>query len=216
MTEQALRARGILFAVFILPLFLYFLFAFFSTPSFSSVPKQYKISTTGDTTFFSISNLPLVDQEGNVFNLQDFKGKITLLSFMTERDTLITKIVNAHLQFVFENFKEGSNLSVLTINLDSTSLSNYAASRELDQIGWTFAHGDPEEIYAVAKDKIGIEDYQNKDFNLPLTARQIALVDKDGLVRKYYAGTDLAIYKNINEDLRTLLRLEYPEELGRR
>lgn len=216
MTDQAFKARGILFAVFILPLLLYFIFANFSTPQFAAVPKQFKISEAGDTIYYGISSLPLIDQDGNAFDLEDFKGKITLISFMTERDTLITKIVNAHLQLVFENFKEGSNLRVLSMNLDSTSLAEYVVSREIDQAGWTFAHGDPEAVFTLARDKIGIEDYQNKEFNTPMTARAVALVDKKGIVRKYYPGTDLAIYKNVNEDLRTLLRLEYPEELGRR
>ena len=50
----------------------------------------------------------------------------------------------------------------------------------------------------------------------PFTARAIALVDKEGMVRKYYEGTnDFAIEKQLFEDLRALLTLEYKEDFSK-
>jgi protein SCO1/2 len=85
-----------------------------------------------------------------------------------------------------------------------------------DASKWIFARGPIDKVWEIGLGAFSMKEFMDKTRNrIPFTARAIALVDKEGRVRKYYEGTnDFGIEKQLFEDLRALLTLEYKEDFG--
>lgn len=206
----------ILFILFILPISLYFLFRNTTTAQFNKVPRAFTIQDNGDSLFHRLPNFSFTDQDGEVFDQDSMLGSIYIMSFMSVEDTLKTKILNSNLQRIYENIEDGANIRMVSIHTDSTSLSDYVAEMEIDIDAdrWAFVHGKKSEVYAITKDAFQMLEFAYKDSTSePFTAQKIALIDKEGNVRKYYPGTDLGQIRPITDDLRSIIVMEYPEEL---
>lgn len=204
----------ILFILFVLPLTLYFLFRNSTTAQFEPVPRAYTILNNGDSLFHKLPIFSFIDQKGNVFDRERMLGNIYILSFMSLEDTLKTKILNSNLKRIHDNIEEGANIRIVSIHMDSTSLVDYAATMEINPDRWAFVYGRKAEVYRIAKDAFHMPEFASMDSTSPpFTPLTVALIDKEGNVRKYYPGTDLGQIRPITDDLRSLIVMEYPEEL---
>ena len=114
-------------------------------------------------------------------------------------------------------------VKVLTISTspesDSLPVLQYWADKfEGEADKWVFARGPKEAVWKIGLDAFSMKEFRERTRNrVPFTARAIALVDKDGMVRKYYEGTnDYDIEKELFSDLRALLTLEYKEDFSKK
>jgi len=79
---------------------------------------------------------------------------------------------------------------------------------------WAFVHGPRAEVFKLGAEAFRMPEFVGKSLDTkPFTPQSIALIDKEGRIRKYYPGTDLGQVRIITDDLRTLIVMEYPEEL---
>lgn len=219
----------ILIVVVAFPLFLYFFVKYFSIAHFERLPFQYSLATDGDTVFHKMPDFSFTDQLGNPFTKADMAGDVYIVSFFdgTEEEHVTEKLdqynvlLLANLKKVYNNAEDAPMVKLLTISTspDTDSLPVLQFWSEKfggDAERWVFAKGPIDQVWDIGLGAFSMKEFMERTRNrLPFTARAIALVDKEGNVRKYYEGTnDFAIEKQLFEDLRALLTLEYKEDFS--
>ena len=213
----------ILILILVIPLILYFVFREISHPIFNTVPYQHYVSESGDSLTYELNSLSGRYADGTPISLSNHKGKILLIDFFSLKDTLRTTVLHGNLERVYDNIKDAGYIQMLSINTaDSINpeLEAYAEKFATYGDAWQILWMDSTAVRNTGLTQLGIEEFstwyefKEKEGKFPeFTSQTIALVDKEGKVRQYFVATDLGKIKRINEDLRALTVLEYPEEL---
>jgi protein SCO1/2 len=230
MKKNQLQASIAIFVI-ALPVIVYFIFKGFSTAHFNNMPYQYSVSASGDTLIHTLPDFELTDQNGQPFSRKDMLGKVYIVSFfdgmeeehVPDKKDRYNFILMPNLAKVYRNADDAPMVRLLSISTSPETdslpvLQDWANRFEAEAPRWTFASGNRDEVF-----KLGLETFRMKEFmkrmrrEEPFTARAIALVDKEGKVRRYYEGTnDFAIEKQLFEDLRALLTIEYEEDFSKK
>ncbi len=220
----------ILLVVIAFPLFLYFFVKYSSTAHFERLPYQYSLDANGDTIFHELPEFRLQDQNGKNFGKSDMLGDVYLISFfdgaedahVSDKAARFNYLLMPNLKKVYDNAERAPMVKILTISTspetDSLSvLKSWSDRYGGDESKWIFARGPLETVWTLGLNTFSLKEFMDKTRSRgPFTARAIALVDKEGKVRKYYEGTnDFSIEKQLFEDLRALLTLEYKEDFGK-
>ena len=224
MAQKNKQQAATLVAILLVPLVLYFVFREISHPVFNSVPFQYRMEASGDSSLYELENLPAFHVDGKPLSSTDFEDKILLIDFFSLSDTLRTTVLHGNLQRVYDNIRDTDYIRMFSINTGDTinsDLVDYAADFEPYGDTWQVLWMDSTSVRQTALAQLGIQEVRkwydlkarNKEFP-EFTSQTLALLDKEGKVRKYFVATDLGEIKRINEDLRALTVLEYPEELN--
>lgn len=224
MAQKNKQQAATLVAIIVVPLVLYFVFREVSHPIFNSVPFQYRVDTSGDSSLYALEEFPAQHLDGNPVNSAEFKDKILLIDFFSLSDTLRTTVLHGNLQRVYDNIRDTDYIRMLSINTGDTinsDLIDYAEDFESYGDTWQVLWMDTSSVRQTALGQLGIQEVRkwydlrarNKEFP-EFTSQTLALLDKEGKVRQYFVATDLGEIKRINEDLRALTVLEYPEELN--
>lgn len=208
------RTPIVLLILLALPLLLYFLVYSFSDPVFEKFPYAYK----QDSTYYELPAYRFPAYKEGTFDLQELDDKIKLVSFFDQRDGLPTKVLNGHLKRIYDNITDADFIEILSIHFGPDSLlGSYVDSlvqeEEIDIAKWHFVQADSLGANELAE-AIGVSELKLRSQQAPFkpfTVQAVSLVDRDNKVRKYYMGTDLGEVKKINEDLWSLIRMEYPE-----
>lgn len=188
-----------------------------STPVYKEPPKALTIEG-GDTTYHYLPDFTLLNLEGDTLTKQDMLGKVLIVSFFEVEDDSMdrTTVLHGNLKRIYDNidWDEKPNLRFLTINTGDplSAIEAYTAKQEVDPSYWITAYGPGEDIKAFGK-AFRLAEFEHwQPGDAPKTIQWIALVDKEGQVRSYYLGTDLAEERRIQEDYIALIRLIYPED----
>lgn len=198
-----------------LPLFAFLFLKYFSTSVYRKIPYLYEV-VDGDTLIYQIPNFKLNQVDGSQLSDTDLKGNISIISFFDKDYRLGTLVLNGNLDRVYKNVKDADFIKMVSIGLDSASVSLYADSLNVDSDIWTFTTGDTAEVVKLAQ-SIGLKDFEKNLFDSDVSGSNVVVVaDKEGKVRYHFIGTDLADIKTLNEELRALIVLEYPEEIGKK
>lgn len=220
-----------LIVVVAFPLLIYFMVKFGSTAHFERLPHQYSLSATGDTIYHNMPDFAFTDQEGNSFTRSDMAGDVYIVSFfdgmeeihVTEKSDRYNFLLMPNLKKVYDNAKEAPMVKLLSISTSPETdslpvLQFWSEKYGGDSDKWVFAKGSIEDVWNIGLNTFSMKEFMERTRNKgPFTARAIALVDKEGRVRKYYEGTnDFGIEKQLFEDLRALLTLEYKEDFSKR
>ena len=116
------------------------------------------------------------------------------------------------IQIPYEDLDQ--NVQFLSFSIDPkkdnpTRLREYMKSHEITATNWTFMTGDEDATHLLAKEFFnGAERNDDVDGGFGHTP-YFALVDKEGLVRGVYIGTDVDQVSQLAKDLRKLLKHEY-------
>ena len=223
MAQKNKVQAAVLVAILVLPLAFYFVFKAISHPVFDSVPFQYQVSETGDSLIYTLEELPAYYLNGESVEFEDFKDKILLIDFFSLEDTLRTTVLHGNLQRVYNNIRDTDYIRMLSINTGDTispELTEYGEEFTSYGDAWQVLWMDSAAVRRVGFENLGIQEFsrwyslkKNEGVFPEFTSQTIALLDKSGKVRQYFEATDLGVIKRINEDLRALTVLEYPEEL---
>ncbi|MEL6847480.1 MAG: hypothetical protein AAFP92_03135 [Bacteroidota bacterium] len=184
------------------------------------VPYEYDIVENGDTLFHELPVFQLVNLDGDTLGRDDLLPYVTIIDFFSlEKDSLnVRTVLHGNLERTYRNIEWDRQpkppIRFISISTGDSpeALKAYASKREeVDVDNWWILRGSPEEVY-----KLGAYTFQLMDFSRktaqsePFTAQQVALVDREGKVRKYYVGTDLIEERKIQEDLINLFKQDYP------
>lgn len=177
------------------------------------VLSKYKI-VNGDTVYQKIPYFVLLNQDSVPFDSRQLEGKVHVADFMFTSCPGICPVMTSQMQRLQEMTKDFPPFQMLSFTVDPdrdtpSKLKEYAKEHRADLKRWTFLTGPMDSIY-----KVGIEGYylgMQKDSTSPggyLHSGRFVLVDKHGLIRGYYDGTNVNDVNRLRDDLAVLLKEE--------
>src|SRR5919202_143750 len=226
------RKAGILLATLLVPALLY-LFLRFGTQNHYVLPRYLpKIDSTKgepllgkvqlpdgrevtDTLYNHIPPFKLTDQDGKVVDQSIVKNKIYVADFFFTRCGTICPKIASQLTRVQDIFRNNPNIVFLSYSVDPEhdspdKLKAYAQKYEEIPGKWYFLTGDKAEIYDLALHGFylpavdaGVKD--GKPDETFIHSEKLVLVDKEGIVRGFYDGTDKEDVDRLVLETRVLL-----------
>jgi protein SCO1/2 len=188
-------------------------------PFIGNYDVEYSIKNgveVADTVYPKMIPFEFYDQDSvNVTNA-DFKGKVWIADFFFTTCPTICPTMTKNLKWLNEQTKdleEEVQFLSITINPNHDAPSKLLAYKnhyKINAKNWSFLTGD--EVFT---HQLGIEHFQIFAGQDAAAAGGYAhsgaftLVDKEGYVRGVYLGTDMKHVKQLEKDLRKLLKYEY-------
>jgi len=228
----ATRKAGILLATLLVPALLY-MFLRFGTENHYSLPRYLPEidSTTGeprmgkvklangdevvDTIYRHIPAFNLIDQNGKKIDQSVVKNKIYVADFFFTRCGTICPKLSSQLTRVQDIFRDNPDIVFLSHTVDPEydtpeQLKVYAQKYEAIPGKWYFLTGNKAEIYDLALhgyflpaiDKNVRDGKPDETF---IHSQKLVLVDKEGIVRGFYDGTDKKDVDRLVLEIRVLL-----------
>jgi protein SCO1/2 len=188
-------------------------------PFIGNFDIEYKLVDgveVADTVYPKIPFFTFTNQNGKKVKSTDFKGKIWVAEFFfTSCPTICPSMTRnmLSLQQSTRDLKKEIQFMSFTINPDFDQpkvLKRYSKHYGVDEFNWVFLTGDEEETHF-----LGIENFKTfagrdeEEAGGFAHSGAFTLVDKEGYVRGVYLGTDKKQVKQLEEDLRKLLKYEY-------
>ncbi|MEZ0483063.1 SCO family protein [Fibrella aquatica] len=168
-----------------------------------------------DTLFRHVPGFSLIDQNGKVATQEITKGKIHVADFFFTRCGTICPKIQLSLSRVQEIFKERSDVVLLSYSVDPendkpTQLKAYADKMGAKAGVWYFLTGDKAQIYNLAQRGyfLPVVDHgvsYGKPDETFIHSEKLVLVDKEGIIRGFYDGTDKKDVERLIVEIRVLL-----------
>ncbi|MCC5612844.1 SCO family protein [Nostoc sp. CHAB 5834] len=226
------QKAGILLTTLLVPALLYVFLRFFTENHFTLPRFLPKIDSTRgeplmgpvkladgsvvtDTIFNTIPPFSLIDQDGKTVEQSIVENKIYVASFFFTRCGTVCPRISSQLTRVQDIFRDKSSLVFLSHSVDPehdrpAQLKAYAKKYEAIPGKWYFLTGDKAAIYKLAMRgyylpavDAGVKDgAPDETF---IHSEKLVLVDKQGIVRGFYDGTDKADVDRLILEIRVLL-----------
>lgn len=154
----------------------------------------------------------LTNQDGQVVELSDFRGKVVVMNFIYTRCTDVCPKLNYELQDIWQQLQAElrQDLVLIAISFDPYDtpgvLKQYATFYDVP--GWQFLTGTDEQIKKVTSDyHVGYEPKtaganQTQTGSPPVEFihnSSVVLIDREGMVRKTYGGPELPVKDMVRE-----------------
>lgn len=226
------RKAGILLATLLVPALLY-LFLRFGTqnhyvlgrylPKIDSTkgePLMGKVklpdgSVVTDTLYNHIPDFRLIDQDGKSVDQSLVKNKIYVASFFFTRCGTICPRISSQLTRVQDIFINNPNILLLSHTVDPEhdrpeQLKAYAQKYHAIPGRWYFLTGSKTDIYNLAMHGYYLPTVdaglkEGKPDETFIHSEKLVLVDKEGIVRGFYDGTDKVDVDRLVLEIRVLL-----------
>ncbi|MBI2119209.1 MAG: SCO family protein [Elusimicrobia bacterium] len=187
-----------------LALFLFFAYWFWFI---RTVHKPNDLERISSLPSFSMINA----HSGKPMRKADLLGKVWIAGFIFTRCSGPCPIISLNMSRLQKQLPPGIFLVTFTVDPDWDTpevLARYAKNIHADLNQWFFLTGAKKEIYDLLYEgfKLPIlEEPKNKpEFRITHTTK-LALVDKDGMIRGFYDGTDPASLKKVKKDVLKIL-----------
>lgn len=194
---------GILVFILAIPAFLFLLAHLtgenhFDLPKYNPVGLSQTIEGRQDTIYRSIGQFELINQDGLVFSSNDLKGKITIASFIFTNCALECPMITSNMAKVYSVFQNDEQIKLLSLTVDPNTdtpkvLKSYRSRFDVDSNQWEFlTSSDQKKLYDIIQTEFlmraGEEGIgETKNF---IHTEQVVLIDKEGVTRGYFDGTD--------------------------
>ena len=226
------RKAGILLATLLVPALLY-LFLRFGTQNHYVLPRYLpKIDSTKgeplmgkvtlpdgkeitDTIYNHIPSFTLIDQDAKTVNQSIVKDKIYVADFFFTRCSTICPRISSQLTRVQDIFRNNPNIAFLSHTVDPehdrpAQLKAYAQKYEAIPGKWYFLTGSKADIYNLAMHGYYLPTVdaglkEGKPDETFIHSEKLVLVDKEGIVRGFYDGTDKEDVDRLVLEMRVLL-----------
>ena len=156
-----------------------------------------------DTVFQTIPDFTLTDENGQSFSAQTLKGKIYVTSFFFTRCGTICPKITTQLSRVQDAFHLDPEVQLLSISVDPKfdqpeKLATYAKRFDANRGQWHFLTGEKKEIYPLALKGFHVPLADASEYDAAIKnpdetfihSERLILVDKEGIIRGFYDGTD--------------------------
>ena len=167
-----------------------------------------------DTLYRHVPGFALTDQNGNATTQAVLKGKIHVADFFFTRCGTICPKIQSNLSRVQEIFKERTDLALLSYSVDPqydgpAQLKAYADKLNAKPGMWYFLTGDKAQIYTLAQRGyfLPVVDHgvsYGKPDETFIHSEKLVLVDKEGIIRGFYDGTDRKDVERLIAEIRVL------------
>ena len=233
------RKAGILLATLLVPALLY-LFLRFETQNHFVLPRylpridsakgqsligQVKLPdgrVIEDTIYNHIPPFKLIDQDGKTVDQSIVKNKIYVADFFFTRCISICPKISSQLTRVQDIFRNNPDILFVSHTVDPehdrpAQLKKYAQKYEAIPGKWYFLTGSKEAIYDLAMHgyylptvDAGVKE--GKPDETFIHSEKLVLVDKQGIVRGFYDGTDKKDVDRLVLEIRVLLDIYKKEQ----
>jgi protein SCO1/2 len=156
-----------------------------------------------DTVFQSIPSFQLSNEQGRPFSSKQLAGKIYVANFFFTRCGTICPKISSQVSRVTDAFVEDKDIHFISISVDpkydqADKLAAYAKRFEADSTRWNFLTGDKKIIYPLILKgyHVPLADASEYDAAIKnpdetfIHSERLVLVDKSGIIRGFYDGTD--------------------------
>jgi len=175
------------------------------------VLSKFKI-VNGDTVYQQIPSFHFINQDSMPYGSDKLKNKVHVADFFFTSCPGICPVMTSQMQRLQEMTKDYPPFQIVSFTVDPerdtpSKLKKYALSHRADLSRWVFLTAPMDSIY-----KVGIKGYylgMQKDSTEPggyLHSGRFVLVDKKGLIRGYYDGTNAHDVDRLAGDLKNLLQ----------
>jgi protein SCO1 len=191
---------GILLLLLVVPVFVFLFLKKFGKNHYS-IRKYYPVAIdstgkTSDTTFHKIPAFSLTNQENENITEQDVRGKIVVADFIFTRCPTICPKMSTQMTRVQDAFTKQNEVKLVSFSVDPERdsvevLQDYARKYKVRSDKWNLLTGNKKDIYDLARYGFKVSalmgDGGPEDF---IHTEKLILVDKEGIIRGYYDGTD--------------------------
>jgi len=156
-----------------------------------------------DTVFQKIPEFTLINHKGQKFDSKNLKGKIFVASFFFTRCGTICPKISFQLARVRDAFISDEEIKFISMSVDPKfdqvdKLADYAKRFEAKSGQWDFLTGEKKYIYPLILKGFHVpladaSEYDQAIKNPDETfihSERLVLVDKEGVIRGFYVGTD--------------------------
>ena len=156
-----------------------------------------------DTVFQTIPDFTLIDEAGKSFSAKTLKGKIYVASFFFTRCTTICPKITTQLSRVQDTFYQDPEVQLLSISVDPkfdepSKLAAYAKRFDANSKQWHFLTGEKKVIYPLVLKGFHVPLADASEYDAAIKnpdetfihSERLVLVDKEGIIRGFYDGTD--------------------------
>ncbi len=156
-----------------------------------------------DTVFQTVPRFQLTNQLGNSFDSKALENKIFVASFFFTRCTTICPKINFQLARVRDAFIGQDDIQFVSISVDPkydtpNQLAAYAKKFEADATQWNFLTGQKSYIYPLVLKGFHVPLADASEYDAAIKnpdetfihSERLILVDKEGVIRGFYNGTD--------------------------
>ncbi len=167
----------------------------------------------GDSVYFKLPVFEFHKQDSTIFGTKELSGKPYIAYFFfTSCPSICPRMTQGakRIQNGLEKYKNKYNIVAFSIDPDRDNfkkLQQYAIKYDADLTNWHFIRGEEKDIYAIGKQ--GFYLGMSKDKNEPggyMHSEKMVLVDDQGHLRGYYAGTDPNEVKSLINDMKLLIK----------
>ena len=156
-----------------------------------------------DTVFQTIPSFSLTDETGKTFDSNNLKGKIYVASFFFTRCTTICPKITSQVSRVQDTFYQDPEVQLLSISVDPKfdqpeKLAAYAKRFDANKGQWYFLTGEKKVIYPLVLKGFHVPLADASEYDAAIKnpdetfihSERLVLVDKEGIIRGFYDGTD--------------------------
>lgn len=195
----------ILVLILAVPGFLYYLLTaqgknrykplpFYGPKVLSGTTHKFHGKVVPDTTYHTISDFKLTDQQGRPVTLKSIGAKITVVNFFYTNGPDVIKQVNASMDSLVYHFGQNKLITFASITVDPqrdsvAALKRYADRYKRSADKWLFLTGDTSTIYPLARNGFMVDALQAGK-NEFVVSNKIILLDAEHRIRGYYQGTN--------------------------
>lgn len=166
--------------------------------------------TIRDTTFYSIPDFKLHDQDSNIVSIKTVEGKVYVADFFFTSCPTICPKMKRNMYDLYETFEENDDLLFLSHSIDPKrdsvlKLRTYAESLGVESDRWHFMTGEKDEIYDLAKAYMISAAEDPRAPGGYIHSGAFILIDQKGRIRGYYDGTLPEDTETLKNDIKKLL-----------
>lgn len=156
-----------------------------------------------DTVFQTIPSFSLTDETGKTFESNSLKDKIYVTSFFFTRCGTICPKITSQLSRVQDTFLGDPEVQFLSISVDPKydqpeKLATYAKRFDANKGQWHFLTGEKKMIYPLVLKGFHVPLADASEYDAAIKnpdetfihSERLVLVDKEGIIRGFYDGTD--------------------------
>jgi protein SCO1 len=156
-----------------------------------------------DTVFQTIPSFSLTNETGKTFDSKSLKGKIFVASFFFTRCTTICPKITSQVSRVQDTFLGDPEVQLLSISVDPKfdqpeQLALYAKRFDANKDQWHFLTGEKKMIYPLVLKGFHVPLADASEYDAAIKnpdetfihSERLVLVDKEGIIRGFYDGTD--------------------------
>lgn len=156
-----------------------------------------------DTVFQTIPSFSLVDERGKAFTSKNLTGKIYVANFFFTRCGTICPKITSQVSRVTDAFVQDKDIHFISLSVDPKydnpeKLTSYAKKFDADTARWTFLTGDKKIIYPLILKGFHVPLADASEYDAAIKnpdetfihSERLILVDKSGIIRGFYDGTD--------------------------